>query len=58
MRNFLLTGWCLAMAVLLGPFTAIPVLFMLPSLAKFAEEQGLSQPEVASSYSSGQDMEV
>ena len=45
------------MALILGPFTAIPVLFMLPGLAKMAEEQGLSQPEALRTCS-GHDMEA
>ncbi len=50
MKEFLSVSWCLVMSLLLGPFTVIPVLFMLPSLAKMAEEQGLSQPEVFQAY--------
>ncbi|OCC15944.1 hypothetical protein DBT_0869 [Dissulfuribacter thermophilus] len=35
------------MSMLLGPFTAIPVLFMMPSLARLAQDKEFPQPELA-----------
>jgi len=45
-KGFIAFG-CLGMAMLLGPFTAIPVLFMMPSLARLAQNKEFPQPELA-----------
>ncbi len=37
---------CLVMALILGPFVAIPIVFMTPSLIKMAEKNGFSHPEI------------
>jgi len=34
------------MALILGPFVAIPIVFMIPSLIKMADENGFSNPGI------------
>ncbi|NDY43606.1 hypothetical protein G3N55_12255 [Dissulfurirhabdus thermomarina] len=46
----LLAAWCLAAAVLLGPFAAVAVVLSFPALVRLAEEHGLDDPDVHRSF--------